>query len=852
MTKTHFWLYFLTLSGLIFSTKNAIAQTTYQPSDRPPVADNTQIGTNVSSGDGKNFDITGGLNRGQTLFHSFQDFSVPTNGAANFANPAGIRDIISRVTGGSFSDINGRINSNGANFFLINPNGIVFGPNAQLNVGRAFMASTANGINLFDGAGRAITFGTNPNGDAPLLTISPNVFFNVSSLNMGGGNGAISNFGTLQTPNNSQYIGLIGGNVTLDGSGGGGKIVAPGGRVDIGGLSGAGTVSVDNNGLVFSSGGIRRSNVLLTDDAGITVRAMNTSNLDTVQTFFNNATSNGSSINISANNLDLLNSGKISNTLPAAIDAGLDVNSGVQTKAAGNINIDATGKVTINNSAIKNTLRPGSEGSIGGIKIQAGTLDLNNNSMVSTAIGGKGTAGDVIVTAKDAVSLVGKIGIYSGIYSEVLPGGVGNGGTINIKTGSLSITNGAQLSASTYGTGNAGNVTVMARDTVSFADQSYIFSTVEEGAVGKGGGVEISTQNLLVTNGANVSASTNGKGSAGSVKITARGHVSLDGKKDGVNSGVFSTVEQGGVGKGGGVEITADNLSVTNFATVTTSSKGQGDGGDIFLNANKIVLNNPNNAVVDINNGGIISIALSSTGGDIKVIAKDYLLLRDNSLIATNSFSTGKDGNGGNITISSPLIIATPVNNDITANAVQGKGGNVKIFSNGLFGIQKREKRQESPLTNDITASSDFNQQGRIDVSTPGTDPGKDSTALPNVPTDASNQISQACSASNRQNKFTVAGRGGMPPNANDPLTSDVVWQDPRATNTQPAANNTTNNPPKYPPPAVGLVFDGKGKAMLVAAATEGQPTGTNVTCPQAREQFRIRDQAREDFRIRD
>ena len=95
------------------------------------------------------------MNRGQTLFHSFQDFSVPTGGTANFANPAGIRDMISRVTGGSFSDINGRINSNGANFFLINPNGIVFGPNAQLNVGRAFMASTANGINLVDGGGES-------------------------------------------------------------------------------------------------------------------------------------------------------------------------------------------------------------------------------------------------------------------------------------------------------------------------------------------------------------------------------------------------------------------------------------------------------------------------------------------------------------------------------------------------------------------------------------------------------------------------------------------------------------------------------------------------------------------------
>jgi filamentous hemagglutinin family protein len=518
---------FITTTALLLFSTNVYAQT-YQPSNRIPVADSS-LGTQVS-GTGNNFNITGGINRGQTLFHSFTDFSVPTNGAANFLNPANNRDIITRVTGGVFSDINGLVNTNGANFFLINPNGIVFGTNARLNVGKAFVGSTANGIDLVDAGGRMITFGTNPNGDAPLLSVAPNVLFNVSRLNFNGGTGAISNFGTLQTSNDSQYIGLIGGNVTLDGSSGGGKIVAPGGRVDIGGLSGAGSVTVDNNGLVFSSVGVGRSNVLLTDGAGITVRATGT--LDTVNTFFNNATSNGSSINISANNLTLLNAGANSNTLPAAIDAGLETNSGVQTKAAGNINIDATGKVSLSNSAIKNTLRSGAEGSIGDVKIQAGAVDVNN-SLISTTISGKGNAGNVSVTAKDAVLLTDD----GGIFSQVSAGGVGKGGTIDINAGSLSLINGAKLSASTFGTGNAGNVSVTAKDAVSLVGNSSVFSTVEAGSVGKGGKIDINAGSLSITDGARVLTSTRsatatqpaGQGDAGNVTVQVAGAVDIAG-----------------------------------------------------------------------------------------------------------------------------------------------------------------------------------------------------------------------------------------------------------------------------------------------------------------------------------
>jgi filamentous hemagglutinin family protein len=673
---TKFWLSFLTSISLVATTQTTRAQT-YQPSNRIPVADST-LGTQVS-GTGNNFNITGGINKGQTLFHSFTDFSVPTNGAANFLNPANNRDIITRVTGGVFSDINGLLNSNGANFFLINPNGIVFGTNAQLNVGKAFVGSTASSFDLVDGSGRMITFGANPNGDAPLLSVAPNVLFNVSRLNFTGNAGAINNFGTLQTPNNGQYIGLIGGNVTLDGSSGGGKIVAPGGRVDIGGLSGAGSVSVDNNGLVFSSVGVGRSNVLLTDGAGITVRATGT--LDTVNTFFNNATANGSSLNISANNLALLDAGAISATLPAAIDAGLETNSGVQTKAAGNINIDATGKVSLNNSAIKNTLRSGSEGSIGDLKIRAGAVDINN-SIISTVAAGKGNAGNVTVTAKDAVSLTDD-GIIS---SQVLAGGVGKGGTIDINAGSLSIINGAQLSASSFGTGNAGNVSVTAKDAVSLAGNSSIFSTVEAGSVGKGGTININAGSLSIADGAQVLTSTRsatatqpaGQGDAGNVTVQVAGAVDIAGFGGTSIGGIRSEVDAGATGNGGNIAITAGTISLREGAEIAASSFGTGNAGNVLLTAKDAVsLTGYSYVLSKVEAGGV------GNGGNIEIEAGS-LSLRDRAKLQASSFGTG---NAGNVTVTAKDAV------DLTGNSYifstvgigsVGNGGNITVDTGSL------------------------------------------------------------------------------------------------------------------------------------------------------------------------
>ncbi len=211
------------ISGLLFlGVSSAVAQVTSDGTT------NTTIKLY-----GNNFNILNGIQKGNNLFHSFKEFSIPTGSSAVFNNSNDIQNIINRVTGGSISNIDGLIKANGsANLFLINPAGIVFGENAQLKIGGSFFGSTAQSILFEDG----FEFSAVNSQDKPLLTVSVPVGLQMGSnpgdiLVNGNGQAIIDNQDPrflsplIRLPaqanlevDSGKTLALIGGNVILKGS----------------------------------------------------------------------------------------------------------------------------------------------------------------------------------------------------------------------------------------------------------------------------------------------------------------------------------------------------------------------------------------------------------------------------------------------------------------------------------------------------------------------------------------------------------------------------------------------------------------------------------------------------------
>jgi filamentous hemagglutinin family protein len=174
---------------------------------------------------------------GSNLFHSFGQFGLATGESATFTGSSSpINNVIARVTGGNQSSINGAINSTitGANLYLINPSGIVFGPNTTVNVAGSFHASTADYLKMFDGARFQAT---NPDGST-FSAAAPAAFGFLNAQPA-----AISvNGGSITTGLTTPTLDLVGGPVTISR----GLLRAPAGTIEVTGAAGTGEVPVDS------------------------------------------------------------------------------------------------------------------------------------------------------------------------------------------------------------------------------------------------------------------------------------------------------------------------------------------------------------------------------------------------------------------------------------------------------------------------------------------------------------------------------------------------------------------------------------------------------------------------------
>ncbi len=189
--------------------------------------------TNVRA-NGDRINIRGGRvsGDGTNLFHSFEEFGVQAGQTAVFYSDPSILNILSRVTGGNPSAIDGRIRVTGgnSNLFLMNPAGIVFGSNATLNVPADFTATTATGI----GFGSNNWFNAAGTNDYSALVGMPSTF----TFGTSGTPGAIVNAGRLGVPE-GQNLTLLGGTVV-----GTGQLRAPGGVINIAAVPGQNLVRI--------------------------------------------------------------------------------------------------------------------------------------------------------------------------------------------------------------------------------------------------------------------------------------------------------------------------------------------------------------------------------------------------------------------------------------------------------------------------------------------------------------------------------------------------------------------------------------------------------------------------------
>jgi filamentous hemagglutinin family protein len=468
----------------------------------------------------------------------------------------------------------------------------------------------------------------------------------------------------------------------------------------------------------------------------------------------------------------------------------------------GQVIIRASNAVSLDRSFINSRVVTNGVGNSGGIDITTGSLSLSNQASLKANTLGQGNAGQIIIRASDTISLWDE----SSITSRVEENAVGNSGGIDITTGSLSLSN-ASLKANTLGQGKAGQIIIRASDTISLWDEGFITSRVEENAVGSSGGIDITTGTLSMVNKAGLTASTEGTGNAGQIIIRARDTISLRDR-----SFINSRVVKNGVGNSGGIDITTGSLSATNNGELNVSSFGQGNVGNLDIQADFILLENQ---------GRLTAETASGNGGNIRLQVQDLLLLRHNSQISTNAGTAKAGGNGGNITINAPFIVAVPSeNSDITANAYTGSGGKVKITAQGIFGIQFREK--PTAQSSDITASSPFGPQGTVEINTLDVDPSQGLAELPVEPGNV--EVAQGCQSSGKQAavEFFNTGRGGLAPNPYEPISSSNIWEDvpppaPRAENSAASASASPPLPPDQIVEAQGWSVNDNGKIVLVA-----------------------------------
>ena len=488
----------------------------------------------------------------------------------------------------------------------------------------------------------------------------------------------------------------------------------------------------------------------------------------------------------------------------------------------------------------------------GNVELQGGQLHALGGRVELGGLAGTGTVGldnDLHLTFPDGVARADVSLSNGAIVSATGVSATGTGGVIEVQGRRITITDGSQIKTQTIEFGQPGRLLVTASDSVELSGTSEdgkLFSALLSQTFGSepAGDLTIKTGKLIVQDGAQVSADTFSQGDGGKLTVLASDSVELSGKStlaDGreVQSGLFTVASDpdktGNIGDGGDLKIQTGRLIVRNGAGVAVSRQVSDSGNERKAGNLEIAARS-----IQLNRGFISATTQSGKGGDITLQVQDLLLLRHASQISTSAGTRNQGGDGGNIKIDTQFLVAIPSeNSDISADAYTGKDGNVQITAQDIFGIQSR--RKNTPQS-DITASSKFGLDGVVKINTPGIDPSRGLVALPTELVDASRLIAQNCSSGGSQvaSRFTVTGRGGLPDNPSETLSSNAVWTDLRpnlnlaATRSNSAMATRGSHPSAAPlVEAQGWVINDKGEIVLTASAPTVTPHNPGLTPAQ-------------------
>ncbi|WP_193854991.1 S-layer family protein [cf. Phormidesmis sp. LEGE 11477] len=860
------------------------------------VSDETMPGENTDVDHLDNiYEIGGGAERGELLFHSFESFSIRSEEVAEFVTADNISTIFSRVTGEEFSDIKGKIRADEVDLFFINPAGVTFGSGSSIEIGGSVVFSTAESLVFAEDNSE---FSSIDPQDAPMLTVSQPIGLSIGEKSKGITlEGAILDDGF----NAGETVSLVGHGIEFRGGGiyvDSGQVelvsLAPGSRVDI--LPRQNTffsplgiddsnftnlelrdirllpgeepeippsfIEVDTDsseaGRVLLRGrqieleGSQIFNRNFSDQLGGSISIIASEELTIDNSIISTDTySAGDSGNISIEvngasaDLNIANASTISADTYSAGDSGnisIEVNGAsadlnianasiisADTYSAGDssdISINIRRNLNIQGTSQLRSRSVNATGAAGTIKIHAENLSVQDGSIVSTsalvtspALASNPDLGNaaggilVIATPNGSIVLSGTTGnagemTGSSLFSRTLGERADeeqSNEAISINARKLSVLSGGRIDAGTDGSGDSQGISINATELVEVREEidnlnrtraSAINTASDSVSTGDSGPLSIVTSRLEITDGGQVFTTTSGTGNGGDLIVEAD-KVVLSGSGTSPEEfslfGLFARTR--GRGDSGRLSVTTGSLEVRDGSRLTVSTPNPeeplpppeepllaenfGTVRDAFIRADSIVLDD----------GKITAESRSGDGGNLNLEVRDFILLRNNSLISATAGTDGSGGDGGNITIGNVdmptrFIVTVPnEDNNIFANASSGSGGKINIAAQSILGFQNIiglpsdgtaniEDIQEN-ITNDIAAISEDGADGTVLINNLELNPTEGTVDLP-TQTVTLGQVAQRCLADSAgNNAFVVTGQGGATPSPRDIIRNE-------------------------------------------------------------------------------